>query len=71
MFRGYEPADHGIKLGTRIPGMIEVGTGVLEHLDAAHRGQRHPKIAVDRPDLLGRAQVQHQRVGLDLQLGPP
>ena len=22
----HEPADHGIKLGTRIPGMIEVGT---------------------------------------------
>ena len=37
---------------------------VLEHLDAAHRGQRDPQIAVDRSDLLRRGQVQHQFAAL-------
>jgi hypothetical protein len=33
---------------------------VLEHLYAAHRGQRNPQIAVDRPDLLRRGQMKRQ-----------
>ncbi len=33
---------------------------VVEHLHAAHRGQRNPQIAVDRPDLLRRGQMKRQ-----------
>ena len=41
---------------------------ILEYLDAAHRGQRDPQIAVDRPDFLRGGQVQHEFAALDLQL---
>jgi hypothetical protein len=33
---------------------------VLKHLHAAHRGQRDPQIAVDRPNLRRRGQMKRQ-----------
>lgn len=47
----HEPADHGIKLGTRIPGMIEVGTirgGGRNTFAAVHSGTpRGVRIVLD------------------------
>jgi hypothetical protein len=43
--------------------------GVVEHVDGAHRRERHPHVAVDRLGLLERGQGQHQLVALDPQFG--
>ncbi len=51
--------------------MIGGLVSVLKHLDVAHRGQRNPQIAVDRPDLLRCGQVQHKFGARDLQLRHP
>src|SRR5262249_10709824 len=45
--------------------------GVREHLHPAHRGQRYPQIAVDRPALLRGGQIERQLAALDPQLRHP